>query len=312
MKKISQEQTNLINAATAQGLSQYSPAALEKDLHLTDVLKILSAINNSEHYLFFAGGTSLSKGYGLISRMSEDLDFKVGLPASTSRSHLRKNLGLLRDQIIKTLEVEGFEINNKYSDNQNQHSVVEIKYENGFDPEASLRTIIKIELTHAPIYLPVEDQTVRTLLYQNLTNMKPSFNFPCVAPIQTMAEKTLAVLIRYLPTIHDNSKNRDPRLVRHIYDIYQLAQILPDRDLYISIFMLALKEDLAKISPQKSISQSQLSVFFEHSLSQLDKTPLIKEDYLFFVNNLVAGDFPEFDTALATFQSLSELAISKI
>lgn len=51
--------------------------------------------------------------------MSEDLDFKVGLSASTSRSHLRKNLGLLRDQIVEILQVEGFEIIDKYSDNQN-------------------------------------------------------------------------------------------------------------------------------------------------------------------------------------------------
>lgn len=74
--------------------------------------------------IFFCGNYffTANKFNGLIysrNQMSEDLDFKVGLSASTSRSHLRKNLGLLRDQIVEILQVEGFEIIDKYSDNQN-------------------------------------------------------------------------------------------------------------------------------------------------------------------------------------------------
>ena len=30
----------------------------------------------------FSGGTSLSKGWGLIKRFSEDIDFKVAMPAA--------------------------------------------------------------------------------------------------------------------------------------------------------------------------------------------------------------------------------------
>ena len=311
MKKISQEQTNLINAATAQGLSQFSPAALEKDLHLTNVLKTIYNFSNADQKLVFAGGTSLSKGYGLISRMSEDLDFKVDL-SFDSRSNLRNQLGMLRNTIVKVLEDQDFKILNKYSDNENHHSVIEIQYENGFDPDASLRTAIKIELTLAPIFIPSELKSIKTLLYRDLQIEESPLKFACVPPIQTLAEKTIAVLLRYLPTLENSPKTRDQRLVRHIYDIYQLHQIQPNKDLFVKIFRLALNEDLAKKSSQKLRSQSELKTLLQSFLSQLDKKALIKDDYLFFVKNLVAGESPDFETALAVFQSLSELAIKDI
>jgi predicted nucleotidyltransferase component of viral defense system len=49
----------------------------EKDWYTTQVLKAISKIDDSRFQLVFSGGTSLSKGYRLIQRFSEDIDFKV-------------------------------------------------------------------------------------------------------------------------------------------------------------------------------------------------------------------------------------------
>lgn len=57
-------------AATASGRPAY---LLEKDVWVVWVLQGLSAAPFGKH-LVFKGGTSLSKGYGIIQRFSEDLD----------------------------------------------------------------------------------------------------------------------------------------------------------------------------------------------------------------------------------------------
>ena len=58
-------------------ITRYKPCFFEKDWYTTQVLKSLSEVDDSRFGLVFSGGTSLSKGYGLIDRFSEDIDFKV-------------------------------------------------------------------------------------------------------------------------------------------------------------------------------------------------------------------------------------------
>ncbi|MFN7883459.1 MAG: nucleotidyl transferase AbiEii/AbiGii toxin family protein, partial [bacterium] len=50
--------------------------AIEKDLWVTIVLEALFSLPMSEHFVF-KGGTSLSKGWNLITRFSEDIDISL-------------------------------------------------------------------------------------------------------------------------------------------------------------------------------------------------------------------------------------------
>ena len=53
-----------------------NPAFIEKDWYAVQLLKVLNEFENDRGVnLVFSGGTSLSKGYGIIKRFSEDLDF---------------------------------------------------------------------------------------------------------------------------------------------------------------------------------------------------------------------------------------------
>jgi predicted nucleotidyltransferase component of viral defense system len=54
-----------------------NPAFIEKDWYTQHVLGIVAGIQSDEFQPIFCGGTSLSKGYQLIRRFSEDIDFKV-------------------------------------------------------------------------------------------------------------------------------------------------------------------------------------------------------------------------------------------
>lgn len=63
---------------------------VEKDYWVTHVLWSLHEFGLE---VWFKGGTSLSKGFGLIERFSEDLDLKLepGSAARTSRSSSRSS-----------------------------------------------------------------------------------------------------------------------------------------------------------------------------------------------------------------------------
>jgi predicted nucleotidyltransferase component of viral defense system len=53
------------------------PVFLEKDWYTQHVLGVIARFESDEFEPIFSGGTSLSKGYGLIQRFSEDVDFRV-------------------------------------------------------------------------------------------------------------------------------------------------------------------------------------------------------------------------------------------
>ena len=66
------EEINVVLSATSSKMN-FSTNVVEKDWWVTMVLKALFQTSCAE-YLTFKGGTSLSKGWGLIERFSEDID----------------------------------------------------------------------------------------------------------------------------------------------------------------------------------------------------------------------------------------------
>jgi predicted nucleotidyltransferase component of viral defense system len=73
---------------------------VEKDWY---AVRIIAAISRGKHpkmRLVFSGGTSLAKGYGLIQRFSEDIDFRVAMPTKgLNRSDFRE----YRERIVEAI-----------------------------------------------------------------------------------------------------------------------------------------------------------------------------------------------------------------
>ncbi|OGQ79149.1 MAG: hypothetical protein A2289_03085 [Deltaproteobacteria bacterium RIFOXYA12_FULL_58_15] len=100
--------------ARATGIA---PALIEKDYWVTHTLW---ALHQTGLEIWFKGGTSLSKGFGLIQRFSEDLDLMVeqgavsGLPEVTSWTSTNKGPVAKRrafyDALVATLAVPGVRI----------------------------------------------------------------------------------------------------------------------------------------------------------------------------------------------------------
>lgn len=76
-----------------------------KDYFVTKAIRLLTGIQDDYFELIFQGGTSLSKGYCLINRLSEDIDFRVRLKDSANKliKCLKKSIPCLSKKHLKQM-----------------------------------------------------------------------------------------------------------------------------------------------------------------------------------------------------------------
>jgi predicted nucleotidyltransferase component of viral defense system len=86
------------------------PGLVEKDWHVVRALGVIRQVEPQGMAPAFSGGTSLSKGWELLKRFSEDIDFKVAEPRHASLSAGRRARGVYRQRLLKALTAGGFTI----------------------------------------------------------------------------------------------------------------------------------------------------------------------------------------------------------
>jgi predicted nucleotidyltransferase component of viral defense system len=86
-----------------------TPGLVEKDWHFVRTIGAIAKVDPARDSPF-SGGTSLSKGWELIKRFSEDIDFKVGEPPTESRAQARRALTAYRERVLGALAGAGFEL----------------------------------------------------------------------------------------------------------------------------------------------------------------------------------------------------------
>jgi hypothetical protein len=95
---------------------------IRKDYFVTKAIRLLVDIRNDYFGLVFQGGTSLSKGYGVINRLSEDIDFRViakpacaGLGKDAKRRELRSFRHALVDALVQSdFDIKPHDVNVYY------------------------------------------------------------------------------------------------------------------------------------------------------------------------------------------------------
>ena len=79
---------------------QLRPGIIEKDYYVTEVLRIIAAAAGDK--VIFKGGTSLSKGWNLIQRFSEDIDIfldPLAFEPPLTKRGIDRELKSLRDAV---------------------------------------------------------------------------------------------------------------------------------------------------------------------------------------------------------------------
>ena len=219
-------------------------ALIEKDYWVTHTLW---ALHQTGLEIWFKGGTSLSKGFDLIQRFSEDLDVMIergtanGLTNVTNWTSANKGPVAKRrafyDSLVATLAVPDVrvEMDTARFDKYARGADYLAKYPGGHLAElgATMSPFVRIEVGRARVVPHVQraitsfvhDHLKAQGMMRNYTDNRPT-SVRCVHPVVTLLEKIDAIVRRY------NRDEMEPdTFVRHYEDAAQIIRAkdrLPD------------------------------------------------------------------------------------
>jgi len=222
---------------TQTGVRSGLPAfAVEKDWWVAEILRIVFSLPYSEAFVF-KGGTSLSKGYDLIERFSEDIDLAIDrayfdMEGELSRSQIKK----LRKKSAKFISTELFENITEavkkrnlpissigvepFKDSDTDPLRIYITYDPLTKKSEYLKPRILLEISCRSLREPCEDVPIQSLVdkeFESEVFINPTFPVRTVEPQRTFLEKIFL--------LHEEWQKKDirvDRLSRHLYDLERL------------------------------------------------------------------------------------------
>ena len=278
-------------------------AFVEKDYYVVEILKILSSFSSEEVKVEFSGGTSLSKGFKLINRFSEDIDFTVQVPENWKRADLHN----LKEGIIKSInerKILSVEKDSVTASDGNKFFSFYVNYPKVFD-NGSLRTQVKVEVIVKPIKKSPERKVISSWIDEYIKENSPA-EIDCVSAREIAANKFSALLWRIdcKDRSSVNHTKNDPAMIRHLYDLYFLKNIIAKN---ISSFYQLVCEifdnDRKRGGNDENMSLKEFSV---SSLKKLENDSVYKDEYDKFVTSMVYedNDIVSYETACENFKGL--------
>lgn len=279
MKKFDKEFIDEV--ATATGILA---AYIEKDYYVVELLKIIASFQSENFNVVFTGGTSLSKGFKIINRFSEDIDFMVMAKDDDSRSVYRN----FRKELFNKINETGIL---KVSDddmiigNESRFFSLYVDYPKLFD-DKSLRQQVKIEISAKSIRIPPMERTIASWIDDYLEN-KNDLKINCLSPLETAANKFSAFLWRAdcKDRSSDDKKKNDPTIIRHLYDLYKLQSVIAgsETDFY-NLILKIYEDDKNRGNKTNCLS---LKDFASSTLLKIESDPIYEKEFSDFVTNMV-------------------------
>jgi hypothetical protein len=216
-----------------------SPTAVEKDYWVSQVLRVLGRDFDGD--FIFKGGTSLSKGYRLVERFSEDIDVLV-VPGERSRGATDR---LMKAMAAAAATGVGGSATGVGGRESGRHRSYEIAYAATREPTALIRTSVLLEMgvrggahphTQVPISSLLGDALVAAGTDLGEFDDLAPFEVAVLHPGRTLLEKLVIIHALCRQLASDTDGPIDRRSGRHFYDVYQLLgdrqvlDLLADRD----------------------------------------------------------------------------------
>ena len=229
-------------------------AAAEKDWWVTAILYALFHTQAAE-YLLFKGGTSLSKGWNIIDRFSEDIDLALGrdffvnernlscaqCTSNTQIHNFREKaqdyvFGEFKQDLKEQLSKLGLDVlvmaENEETDEAGEPrkvahdkdpSVIFVHYPSLYNSDAPYaKPTVKIEISVLSMAEPYELKRISSLIEQVYKNEDVDADIvqtiKTVSPARTFLEKAFLLCEEY-----QKQEPRTYRMSRHFYDLEKLS-----------------------------------------------------------------------------------------
>jgi predicted nucleotidyltransferase component of viral defense system len=279
------------------------PVFTEKDWYTQHVLGVIAKFESDEFQPIFSGGTSLSKGYQLIQRFSEDIDFRVRpLKENLTRSY-RSNY---QDRLVEAILASSSDlqlVREVYKRDRSTFLTCQIAYPSQFTGINTVRPHIQVELTFEPPQLKPEIRPLSSLINQ-FTQQPPEIaGMACLNLAETAADK-LAALSWRVASKEPNSDRYDPRIIRHLYDLSYLSSEIIDNPNWSKLSLETISNDLKTRDRMLASQIGSPQELLNQLVDKLGNNSLYREHYRQFVEEFTYGESLSFDEAIA---SLSEL-----
>lgn len=211
------------------------PSLVEKDYWIMHCLYGLRA-QGFEFEL--KGGTSLSKGFGIIQRFSEDIDLRIDpacapfevfvKPSQTKKVHHVESRKRFYDWLAEYIQVDGIvdvARDTAFDDERYRSGGIRLRYESAFDPSPGLKEGILLEVgfddTTPNIPRTISSWTLdRASMTEIPIRDNRALDVPCYHPGYTFVEKLQTVSTKFRQ--EQMSGSMPANFLRHYYDISQL------------------------------------------------------------------------------------------
>lgn len=318
-----EEQKQLLSlTAASEGINE---VAVEKDWWVSVALKALFQTSCASD-LLFKGGTSLSKGWNLIERFSEDIDISIDHTffgtepqnntqlkklRKKSRKYIHDTLSIELGEQLEKMGITNYQVENitidggRSIDTDSDPTVIHLNYESVLESEIPYITPrIKIEISCLSMREPSEEKEISSLIYANYPKQDDEiiFTVKTVSPSRTFLEK-----IFLLNEEFQKETPRTMRMSRHLYDIEKLM----DTDFG--------KEALSQPTLYEEIVKHRCKYYHlgyvdyqRHHPSLISILPPIKshkawvEDYGEMKTNFIYGDTLTYDKLIDRITDLQE------
>lgn len=293
------------------------PAIIEKDYYVTEALRALAAIAGEQ--IIFKGGTSLSKGWDLLERFSEDVD--IFLDPLTFSPPLRgrpidRELKRLRDAVAghpaltfipaDSQTIGGFGRSDHFA------------YPQRFGGPGEVRGRVLLETGTASGREPTTMVALRSYVAQFLEQGGQSLGAEDEAPFSMRLLHFRRTFVEKMFAIHSKVEllKRDGQPIgtyaRHYYDLYQLAAQAEVRDMLASPEYATIKADYDQISrahfPKSYFHPEEMRFALSDALfPPPELTTIIGPEYERQCRTLCYGRFPTWQEVQARFHELHEL-----
>lgn len=258
-------------------------AIVEKDYYVTMILKLLSGKADK---CVFKGGTSLSKGFHVLNRFSEDVDITFSEHIGEAR---RKKL---KYYVMKEISEElGMPISNwNRIESDKDYNCYIFQYEplNAY-AESSLSEGVKVETALASYSFPTErvniDNYVRQYLETDNQNLIEEFeldlfemNLQSIS--RTYIDKVFALCDYYM-------QGKSKRYSRHLYDLYKLKEyVVFNKD-----FSKLIKEVRKHRAGMKICPSAKEDVDIPALIHEFCEQDFFRQDYIniteYFIDDVV-------------------------
>lgn len=290
---------------TAADYYKYEPSHIEKDYYVTKILKELS-LTEYNGQVFFKGGTSLSKAYGLIHRFSEDLDMLTYTGDITASKSKEKSLNKKTCDII--IESNNVMYKPELSKVGGNFRKLYFDYDNNFEKNG-LKQHLEVEIKACDlsdkslIYYPNETKVINSIIGEFLNDINredlieqyglEAFAINCINPRRTICDK-ISRLVKL--SYRDEPIEEFAKHIRDFYDLFAILSkeeyksFLNSEDFFEAMYRTTVEDQLMKnTKTDKPLNEALIFTNTDEILSHPNVQKAYKEGLgsLFFANSIM-------------------------